>query len=118
MAYYVFKPLGVSQIVALPATSVAAVSGDAPTPDNCHTLILLNTSTTDAVLFGFGAPGVALVEGTTGSRLPAGSAISLAIGTLTMRGDMTGATKQVLATSLGAGAVTVDITYVCQTGSI
>jgi len=117
MAYHVFQPYASDRIVA-PAGFSAQSAGGNGTPDNCHTLILLNTSVADAVLFGFGAPGAALVEGTTGSRLPAGSAISLAIGTLTMRGDMTGATKQILATSLGAGAVTVDITYVCQTGSI
>ena len=117
MAYYVFQPYASDKIVA-PAGAAAQSSGGNGTPDNCHTLILLNTSTTDAVLFGFGTAGPALVEGTTGSRLPAGSAISLAIGTITSRGDMTGAAKQVLATSLGAGAITVDITYVCQTGSI
>ena len=117
MAYYVFQPYASDKIVA-PAGASAQSSGGNGTPDNCHTLILLNTSTTDAVLFGFGTAGAALVEGTTGSRLPAGSAISLAIGTVTARGDMTGAAKQVLATSLGAGNITVDITYVCQTGSI
>jgi hypothetical protein len=117
MPYHVFQPYAPDRIVA-PAGFSAQSSGGLGTPDNCHTLILLNTSTADAVLFGFGAPGAALVEGTTGSRIPAGSAVSLAIGTLTMRGDMTGGTKQVIATSLGAGAVTVGITYVCQSGSI
>lgn len=117
MAYYVFQPYSFDKIVALVGAS-AQSSGGNGTPDNCHTLILLNTSKTDDVLFGFGTPGAALVEGTTGSRLPAGSAISIAIGTISSRGDMTLASKQVLATSLGGGPITVDITYVCQTGSI
>ena len=118
MAYYVFKPIGVSKLGAPPIGSTSAVGGDSPTPDNCHTLILLNTSTTDAVLFGFGVAGPTLVEGVTGSRIPAGSAVSLAIGTIAARGNMSLGTGDIVATSLGAGNITIDITYVCQSGSI
>jgi hypothetical protein len=106
-------------------TSAAAVAGSsvAPTtaiPDNCHTIILLNTSTNIPVLFGQAAAGAALVEGTTGTRLPASGAISLAVGTIKQRGSMDPASvvsNGLVYTGVG-GAATVDITYLCALGSI
>jgi len=105
-------------------TQAAAVVGNAASPavlvpENCHTIILLNTSGANPVLFGQAPSGLALVEGTTGTRLPAGSSISLAIGTVKQRGfmDDTVTGPGIVFTAIG-GAVNVDITYLCGFGSI
>lgn len=106
-------------------TSAAAVAGSsvAPTtaiPDNCHTIILLNVSTTIPVLFGQAAAGAALVEGTTGTRLPASGAISLAVGTIKQRGIMDPAiapNNGLVYTGIG-GAANIDITYLCGFGGL
>jgi hypothetical protein len=110
------QALVVTQAAAVVGSSVAPTT---PIPDNCHTVILLNTSGANPVLFGQAVAGAALVEGTTGTRLPAGSSISLAMGTIKQRGEMSGAVgfPGIVYTAIG-GAVNVDITYICGLGSL
>jgi hypothetical protein len=112
-----------TQPVVVTAAAAVAGSSVAPTtaiPDNCHTIILLNVSTTVAALFGQAAVGAALVEGTTGTRLPASSAVSLAVGTIKQRGSMDPAVAPNLGlvyTGIG-GAAGIDITYLCGFGGL
>ena len=112
-----------TQPVVVTAAAAVAGSSVAPTtaiPDNCHTIILLNTSATVAALFGQAAVGPALVEGTTGTRLPASGAISLAVGTIKQRGSMDPAVAPHLGlayTGIG-GAAGIDITYPCGFGGL
>lgn len=111
-----YQAVVVTQAAAVVGSSVAPT---APIPDNCHTVILLNTSGANAVLFGQAVAGAALVEGTTGTRLPASSSISLAVGTIKNRGEMSGAVgfPGIVYTAIG-GAAAVDITYLCSLGSL
>ena len=71
--------------VAVAGTSVAPSN---PMPENCDTMIVRNTSNVDS-LYGIAAPGVGtLTEGTNAVRLPAGTAITLPLGTVNDRGIM------------------------------
>ena len=100
-----------SAVVAVAATAVAPGS---PIPDNCKEVILLNIGTVPA-LYGIAAPGAAaLTEGTNASRIPAGSALTLAVGTIATRGimDQAQAAGSGLVFAGVGGTPTVNLTYI------
>jgi hypothetical protein len=107
-----FLPLTfASATVAVAGTAVAPT---APVPDNCKTIILLNIGA-GAALYGIAEPGVALIEGVTGTRIPANGTLTLDIGTTAQRGPMDDG--QVVGSGLvfdGVGGTTpvVQITYI------
>lgn len=112
------RPTTFGSLTALAAATSTAPS--APIPDNCHTIILVNKSTTtgEDILYGIGTPGVTLVEGTTGERLAAGDKITLGIGTIRERGVMDNGTlagSGYVYTSL-SGTPNVGIIYLNLTG--
>lgn len=72
---------------ATPFTNVA-VAATVAVPDNCHSVIVYNPSTTTAGLIGQVGPGVPLVAGTNAVSIPAGASLTLAIGTISQRGTL------------------------------
>jgi hypothetical protein len=101
------------------AANTTAVAPTVVVPDNCHTVVLYNSSTNDA-LVGRAAVGAVLVEGTNSTRLPAKSSLTLAIGTLAQRGVMDEVALSgsgLVYSSTGLLAVTIDITYLCSLGA-
>jgi hypothetical protein len=100
--------------VGVPGT---AVSPNNPVPENCHTIIVLNTSAVDA-LYSQSAPGGPLTEGIDAARIPAGSSLTLDIGEVVMRGvidEGTLAGSGLIFDGIG-GAVVLNLTYLCNTG--
>jgi hypothetical protein len=98
---------------ALPVAAVF-VAPNLPIPDNCISVALLNTSTTETALFGIGTPGGAAVAGTNCAPLLPGGAITLPIGGIAQRGPMdegalTG--SGICYAVTGAVAATVAIVY-------
>lgn len=83
--------LATSAVTVTSATVAVAATAVAPTtaiPDNCHTVVLQNRGTGDA-LVGRAAPGAAaLTENTNAFRLVANAAITLEIGVIAHRGSM------------------------------
>ena len=67
--------------VATAGTSVAPATVP---PDNCHTMVVLNESTSNTLLINFGSSGGALSQDTSVNVLPQTS-LSLAIGSLSQR---------------------------------
>jgi hypothetical protein len=100
--------------VGVPGT---AVSPNNPVPENCHTVIALNTSAVDA-LYGQGLPGGPLTEGVDSARIPAGSSLTLDIGEVAARGiiDEGALTGSGLVFDGIGGSVRLDLTYLCTTG--
>jgi hypothetical protein len=104
--------------------SAAPVSniGVAPSvaiPDNCHTVIVLNT-TLVAGLVGRASVGDALVAGTNAMTVPAGGSLTLAVGTFTQRGTMDAAVQPnagLVYGSVGA-AIGLQVLYICTFGPI
>ena len=90
-------------------------------PDNCHTVMILNASTTQSVLWGVGAPGGAITPGTNGMTLLPASGQTLAVQTLPHRSLLDQA--QIAASGLifdvpGGGVVpqVIQISYLCTLG--
>ena len=101
------------------AGNTTAVAPTVVIPDNCHTVVLYNSSANDAFV-GRDAVGVVLVEGTNATRLPSKSSLTLAIGTLSQRGVMDEVLLSgsgLVYSSSGLLAVTIDITYLCSLGA-
>ena len=96
--------------------------GVAPTvaiPDNCHTIIVLNT-TLVAGLVGRASVGDALVAGTNAMSVPAGGSLTIAVGTLTQRGTMDAAVQAnagLVYGSVGA-AIGLQVLYLCSFGPV
>jgi hypothetical protein len=102
--------------VAAPGTSV---SPGTAVPDNCHTVLVTNPSTTVVGLVGIGTAPTALTAGINAQRVPPGATLTLGIGTAQRRGFMNQATvagSGLIYDSIG-GAVTLEITYLSQIGS-
>lgn len=102
-------------VVAASGTSVIATNGGAaPVPDNCHTILVTNPSTTVVLLVGVGTAPAALTAGINAQRVPPGATLTLAVG---IRGNMRGAMDESVLTGTGlvydsiGGAVTGEITY-------
>lgn len=104
---------------AAPANNVSVNPGTA-IPDNCHTIIVLNTSNATAGLVGRVAVGTALVAGTNAMTVPAGASLTLAVGTITQRGIMDPATIAGSGLTYGSagGAITLQILYLSNFGVI
>ena len=101
-----FKPAAGTLATVTPGTPVQA--NDA-LPDNCHTLILFNTSSTDVALIGW-AQDSASFDPTTAVRVASGTSITLAISASSGRSHITGDEPFY---DLTGGAVTdLEITYV------
>ncbi|NDC58549.1 MAG: hypothetical protein EBZ50_06955 [Alphaproteobacteria bacterium] len=113
--------LSVSPYLVASAAPVSNV-GVAPTlavPDNCHTIIVLNTTAT-AGLVGQQTVGTALVAGTNAMTVPAGGSLTLAVGTFTQRGTMDPAVQPnsgLVYGSVGAG-ITLQVLYLCTFGPV
>jgi len=95
--------VGTSATVAAAGTSVVPLTA---IPDNCHTIIITNTSTTALILAAVETAGGALPS-TTSINIPASSSLTLSIGVLS---DRAGGYDLVY-DSDSAGAV-ANITYV------
>ena len=107
-----------SATVAAAGTSVSPALA---VPDNCHTVMILNASTTQSVLWGVGAPGGAITPGTNGMTLLPASGQTLAVQTLPHRSLLDQA--QIAASGLifdvpGGGVVpqVIQISYLCTLG--
>lgn len=109
-------------VVAASGTQVGPTNGGAaPVPDNCHTILITNPSATLTLLVGIGVPVVAaLTPGTTAQRIGPGQTLTLAVGTLPLRGFI----DPVLLAASGlrfdsiGGALTGEITYLNQMGPL
>jgi hypothetical protein len=102
-------------VVAASGTSVVATNGgSAPVPDNCHTILVTNPSTTIVLLVGMGVAPAALTAGVNAQRVPPGATLTLGVG---IRGSMRGAMDESTDSGSGlifdsiGGAVTGEITY-------
>jgi hypothetical protein len=111
---------GLTFTSAAPAVVGTSVSPGTAVPDNCKSIVILNTSAAVAGLVGIASPGAGtLVEGPTGTRIPAGSSITLNVGTSESRGIMDEAQvagSGLVFATLGA-AITFDVTYVNALGT-
>jgi hypothetical protein len=106
-----------STVLAFAGVAPITNLGVAPSlaiPDNCGTIILRNDSSV-TLLFGQGTAGTALVAGTNAGEVGPGQALTLAVGTIAVRGSMTGA-AQIVYGSGGGGAATTVILYLCEFG--
>lgn len=90
-------------VVATPGTSVAPATA---VPDNCHTVIILNQSSSGTVYVGNGAAGGALSLAGGATPIPAGGQLTLNIGVLSQRGGQANFIYDATV------ATTVAITYV------
>ena len=90
-------------IVAASGTSVAVTTQP---PDNCHTVLVTNPSTTVVGLVGLATAPAALTAGVNAQRVPPGTTITLGLGTSRARGLI----ATLVADSIG-GAVTLEFTY-------
>lgn len=110
-------------IVLASGTSVVAVNGTPaafPVPDNCTTILVTNPNAAAIVgLVGIATAPAALTAGVNAQRIPPGTTLTLSIGTIANRGSMDPAAVTgggLVYDSIG-GAVTLEITYICQIGS-
>lgn len=107
-------------VVAAPGTSVIARgAGDvaAPVPDNCHTVLVTNTSTLSDAYVGTGVAGAALTAGIGAALIPAGATLTLGIGPRAVRGSMDQAEQAGSGLIFdGAAALTLVVTYLNQLG--
>jgi hypothetical protein len=113
--------LSVSPFLATSAAPVsnAGVAPAVPIPDNCHTIIVLNT-TAVAGLVGQQTVGTLLVAGANAMSVPAGGSLTLAVGTFTQRGTMDAAVQPnsgLVYGSVGAG-ITLQVLYLCTFGPV
>jgi hypothetical protein len=112
MAYISYKPAqGTSAAVAVGVPAQAAVA----VPDNCHTMIVYNPNTDDALLQWVGWP--AAFNPAEAVVIPAGASITLAIGQASNRVQDSGLLAgnyftEVPFYDITAGAGTLYITYV------
>ena len=100
----------VAEAVPVSNTALAATRS---VPDNCHTVIVYNPSTTTAGLIGQVIAGTLLVAGQNAVTIPAGASLTLAIGTIAQRG--------VLDFGYGSAAVgplPLQVLYLCSFGPI
>jgi hypothetical protein len=95
-------------VVTNPGTSVALSSQP---PDNCHTVLITNPSSTVTVLVGKVTPPEALVPGVNAQRVPPGFTLTLAWGAVPSRNPIT----NYAADAIG-GAVTPEFTFISQLG--
>ena len=106
------KPLVFTSAVVV-NTTTAVVAAQAP-PDNCHTILLYATSN---AIFGTEPAGEgALTLGSNATFLPAGLALTLSLGTLAERGDMSTPGKALVFAGTGGTTPTIYITYICNLG--
>lgn len=104
-----------SAVVAAAGTSVAPGTA---VPDNCHTILILNTSTTLTGLVGIATAPAALTAGTNATQLPPLGSITMAVLTSDERGPMdeTTLTGSGLAFDAIGGAITFNVTYLSRVG--
>jgi len=101
--------------VAAPGTSVAPSAG---VPDNCHSILVTNPSTTETGLVGQGTPGAALVAGTNAQRVGPDRTLTLGVGTDRSRGRVDQAIQAGSGLIFDAtAALTLEITYECLVGT-
>ena len=108
-------PFSIARALPVSTTSVQPTTS---IPDNCHTIIVLNTSAT-AALVGLATPGTVLAAGVSAMTVPAGASLTLAIGTITTRGIMDNVRvvgSGLVYASTAAVAVTLEITYLSAFG--
>lgn len=99
--------------VVVPGTSVVP---SLALPENCHTVLVSNSSSTVTALIGIATAGTALVAGVNATPIPPGSTLTLAIGTSTTRGFML-ASGSAFVYDAGAG-LTIAVTYMCALGTL
>ena len=97
--------------LATVAASGTSVAPSAPVPDNCHTVLVYNPSTTVTVLVGIATAPAPLTAGTNATPVPPGAQITLGVGAFSARG-----TLDLVFDSVG-GAVSPVLTYLTQFGS-
>jgi len=93
------------------ATVVAAgtpVQPPTTCPENCHTLVIYNPNAAATLLVAFAASAAAFVSANA-ARVPAGTSMTLAIGSVSQRPALSGDALFVDATVNGS---TANITYV------
>ena len=87
-------------------------------PDNCHTILVTNPSTTIVGLVGLVAPPAALTAGLNAQRVPPSSTVTLAVGTMKDRGpiDQAQLAARGLAFDSIGGALTMECTFLNRLG--
>lgn len=102
--------LGTRATIASAGTSVAPATA---IPDNCHTMILLNRSSSATILVAAGSAGGTIADnGSQLATIPASASLTLAVGVLATR--VTSLENLIFDSS--SGAANVDITYLCTSG--
>lgn len=106
---------------AVVAASGTSVGPSAAVPDNCHTILVTNPSSTIVVLVGIAVPPAALTAGVNAQRVPPGMTLTLAVGSIPqgMRGpiDQAQSAGSGLAFDSIGGAVTPEVTYLNHLGA-
>jgi len=93
-----------------PATNTTTVSPATEIPDNCHTIIITNTDSTNTVLVAEGvADPTNPIPASDGTPILPTKTFNLTCGTKSVRANNSFA----LVYSTDAGSITVNITYVC-----
>lgn len=100
------------------ATTTATADASAQPADNCHTIVVLNTDTTNSVRVGIVANGTALSDANS-ALLTAGAAITWRIGTAEYRpcGRFTSSTRLVRVVAI-AGTPSVSFQYLNAAGQV
>lgn len=100
-------------IVAVPGTSVAP---SLSIPENCHTILITNSSAANTGLVGIATAPASLTAGVNAQIVQAGSTLTLAIGTASTRGFMLAAGSSFVYDA--SAAMTLTITYLCALGTV
>ncbi len=101
-----FKPAAGTLASVIPGTPVQATD---PLPDNCHTLIVFNTSSTDVALVGWAQDALSF-DPTRAVRIAPGASLTLAISALSGRASIEADVPFYDLT--GGAAADLEITYV------
>lgn len=103
---------GVS-VVAVNSGGVVAF----PVPDNCHTILVTNPDVAKVGLVGVATAPAALTAGINAQRVPPGTTLTLSVGPIQIRGPLNEAAlagSGLVYDFIGAGGLTLEITYVCS----
>lgn len=100
------------------AGNAAASEPPIPVPDNCHTVIVVNPSTTDKLYVAIGVVGDVLdptgVGGTIPIEIPSGGSATIGMGTYTNRPNSDPSAQDTLCFQASAGTIQANINYICS----
>jgi hypothetical protein len=102
------------------AGNAAASEPPIPIPDNCHTVIVFNPSTTDVLYAAIGSVGDILdpTGAIAGSiipiSVPASGSVTIGMGTFSDRPNSSLTKVDTLCFQASAGTIQVNINYICS----